>query len=58
MGAVELRHKLIEKFSQFLQDDSKRLTLDVVFDSQNSMDTPSLVSEEHYKIVEERRRSR
>ncbi|CAI8217850.1 MAG: Uncharacterised protein [Formosa sp. Hel1_33_131] len=58
MGAVELRHKLIEKFSQFLQDDSKRLTLDVVFDSLNSMDTPSLVSEEHYKIVEERRRSR
>ena len=58
MGVVELRHKLIEKFSQFLQDDSKRLTLDVVFDSLNSMDTPSLVSEEHYKIVEERRRSR
>ena len=58
MGAVVLRHKLIEKFSQFLQDDSKRLALDGVFDSLNSMDTPSLVSEEHYKIVEERRRSR
>jgi len=58
MGAVELRHKLIEKFSQFLQDDSKLLALDGVFDSLNSMDTPSLVSEEHYKIVEERRRFR
>lgn len=56
MGAVELRTKLIEKFSRFIEDDSKLLALDGIFDSLNTKDSPSLVSEIHYKIVEERRR--
>jgi len=56
MGAVELRNKLIEKFSQFIEDDSKLLALDGIFDSLNTKHSPSLVSEAHYKIVEERRR--
>ena len=56
MGAVELRSKLIEQFNLFIQDDSKLMALDGIFDSINTADTPSLVSEEHYKIVEERRR--
>jgi hypothetical protein len=54
MGAVELRKKLIEQFNVFIQDDSKLLALDGIFDSINTVDSPSLVSEEHYKIIEER----
>lgn len=56
MGALELREKLIEKFNIYIQDDSKLLALDGIFDSLNTKDSPSSVSEEHYKIVEERRR--
>ena len=56
MGAVELREKLIEKFNVYIQDDSKLLALDGIFDSLNTVDSPSVVSEAHYKIVEERRR--
>ena len=55
MGALELRSKLIEQFNLFLQDDSKLATLDGIFDSMNTIETPSLVSEEYYTIVEERR---
>jgi len=58
MGAIELREKLIEQFNLFIQDDSKLLALDGIFDSINSIDSASLVSEEHYKIVEERRDKR
>jgi hypothetical protein len=58
MGALELRNKLTEQFNLFIQDDSKLVALDGVFDSMNLVDSPSLVvSEEHYKIVEERRRN-
>ncbi|QMU65414.1 MAG: hypothetical protein GKR88_14725 [Flavobacteriaceae bacterium] len=56
MSTVELRNKIIEQFNQFIQDDSKLLALDGVFDSLTTTDSQSLVSEEHYKIVEERRR--
>ncbi len=56
MGALELRNKLTEQFNLFIQDDSKLVALDGVFDSMNVVDSPSSVSEEHYKIVEERRR--
>ncbi len=56
MGALELRSKLIEQFNLFIQDDSKLVALDGIFDSMNTIESPSLVSEEHYKIVEERRR--
>lgn len=56
MGAIKLREKLIEQFNLFIQDDSKLLALDGIFDSMMHTDAPSTVSEEHYKIVEERRR--
>jgi hypothetical protein len=56
MGAVELRNKLIEQFNVFIQDDSKLNALNGIFDAINTTEAPSLVSEEHYKIVEERRR--
>ena len=39
----------------FIQDDSKLATLDGVFDSMKAVDSPSIVSEEHYNRVEERR---
>ncbi len=55
MGAVELRNKLIESFNKIIQDDSKLLTLEGVFDSINTTDSPSLVSDSQYEIVEERR---
>ncbi len=57
MGALELREKLIEQFNLFIQDDSKLITLDGIFDSINTpRESPSIVPVEHYKIVEERRR--
>jgi hypothetical protein len=54
MESLELRIKLIEQFTLFIQDDSKIVALDGIFDSMNTFDSPSLVPEEHYKIVEER----
>ena len=57
MEELELRAKLIEQFNLFIQDDSKLIALDGVFDSINTAtQASSSVSEEHYKIVEERRR--
>jgi hypothetical protein len=57
MGALELREKLIEQFNLFIQDDAKLVALDGIFDSINtSSEAPSIIPEEHYKIVEERRR--
>jgi uncharacterized protein (DUF2235 family) len=56
MAAIELRNSLIERFNRIIKDDSKLVTLDGIFDSINIVESPSLVSEEHYKIVEERRR--
>jgi len=55
MGTLELRNKLIEQFNLFVQDDSKLAALDGVFDAMNVVDSQSLVSEEHYLIVEKRR---
>ena len=56
MSALELREKLIEQFNLFIQDDSKLFALDGIFDSMTtSTEVPSIVPEEHYKIVEERR---
>lgn len=56
MGAMELRNSLIERFNRIIKDDSKLLALDGIFDSMNVVESPSIVSDEHYKIVEERRR--
>lgn len=58
MDTIELRSKLIEQFNRFIQDDSKLMALNGIFDSINTVDSPSLVSEEHYQIVEERRQKR
>lgn len=58
MGALELRIKIIEQFNLMIQDDSKLVVLDGMFDSLNTIESPSLVSEEHYKIVEARRKKR
>ena len=56
MAAIELRNSIIERFNQIIQDDSKLMALDGIFDSMNAIESSSLVSEEHYKIVEERRK--
>ncbi|MGF1555445.1 addiction module protein [Paucihalobacter sp.] len=57
MGALELRKKLIQQFNVFIQDDSKLVALDGVFDSMNtSKEVPSIVPDDHYNIIEERRR--
>jgi hypothetical protein len=58
MGAVDLRNSLIARFNEIIKDDSKLMLLDGVLDSMNATDSESLVSEAHYKIVEERRRAR
>jgi len=57
MGALELREKLIEQFNLFIQDDSKLFALDGVFDAMNTAsEDVSIIPDEHYKIIEERRR--
>ncbi|QHI35189.1 hypothetical protein IMCC3317_05350 [Kordia antarctica] len=62
MGAIELRDKLIKQFEIFIQDESKLVTLDGVFDSMNvspsDSNTNSLIPEQHYKVVEVRRDKR
>ncbi len=55
MEVLELRKKLIEQFNLFLQDDSKLVTLNGIFDSMNAVDSSSLVPDSHYEIVEKRR---
>ena len=56
MGALDLRSNLIERFNRMIQDDTKLIALEGVFDSMNAFDSYSSVPEEHYKIVEERRK--
>lgn len=57
MKTLELRKKLIEQFDLLIQDDSKLMTLDGVFDAINSedVDYSSNISEAHYRVVKERR---
>lgn len=55
MGALELRNKLIEQFNEFIQDDSKLVSLEGVFDAMDNSESSSLVSDEHYDLVKERR---
>lgn len=57
MRALELRNKLIEQFNLIIQDDTKLETLDGIFDAMETVDSPSLISEVHYKIVEQRRQN-
>ena len=58
MEALELKDKLIKQFQIILQDESKLEVLDGIFDAMTTTSNDSLVSEEHYKIVEERREKR
>ena len=59
MEALELRHKLINQFQTFIEDDAKLEVLSGVFDALTTFNnTNSFVSEEHYKIVEERRQKK
>ena len=58
METLELRDKIINQFQLFIEDDSKLDVLNGIFDSMTNVDSNSLVSEEHYKIVEERRQKR
>lgn len=56
MESVKLRNKLIKQFNALIEDDSKLMYLDGVFDA---LETPeqksSQISDEHYNLVEERR---
>ena len=56
MESIELRNKLIEQFNTVIQDDSKLAILDGFFDAIINSNDASVVSEDHYKTVEERRR--
>lgn len=56
MGAIELRNNLIERFNRMIQDETKLITLEGVFDAMNAFESSSSIPEEHYKIVEERRK--
>ena len=55
MATLELRNSLIERFNRMIKDDSKLMVLDGIFDAMNAVELPSQVSEEHYRMVEERR---
>jgi len=55
MESIALRNKIINQFEEFITDDSKLDVLEGVFDAITGNESVgSLVSEEHYKIVEER----
>jgi len=55
METTALRNKIINQFQQFIEDDSKLNILDGIFDAMTTTNTiDSLVSEEHYKKVEDR----
>ncbi|AOW17222.1 hypothetical protein LPB03_06970 [Polaribacter vadi] len=55
MESIALRNKIINQFEEFITDDSKLVVLEGVFDAITGNESvDSLVSEEHYKIVEER----
>jgi hypothetical protein len=55
METLELRKKIIQDFSKFIQDDTKLEILEGVFDSINSENKTSIVPDLHYKIVAESR---
>ena len=56
MEGLKLRNKLIKQFNALIEDDSKLMFLDGVFDA---IETPeqktSQIPNEHYNLVEERR---
>ena len=54
MESIDLRKKLVEQFNSFIQDDSKLVVLDGIFDSMMTKDSHSVITEEQYNIVEKR----
>ena len=58
METLKLRNKIINQFQLFIKDDTKLDFLNGVFDSINITDSDSLISEKHYKIIEERRQKK
>ncbi|KAB8151713.1 hypothetical protein EZY14_017575 [Kordia sp. TARA_039_SRF] len=59
MGALELKEKLIKQFEIIIEDDTKLIILDGVFDAMiATTDTNSNVSDKQYAIIEERRKKR
>lgn len=55
MKTKEIRQKLIENFGKLIQDDSKLVVLEGIFDAILNEEKASLVSDNHYKKVEEAR---
>lgn len=50
MGALKLRNELIEQFNLFIQDDSKIMALDGIFDFISSNEIPFIVPEKTSKL--------
>jgi hypothetical protein len=55
METKAIRKKLISDFGKIIQDDSKILVLEGVFDAITNESSESVVPEAHYLIVEEAR---
>ena len=58
MESLDLRKKLVEQFNSFIQDDSKLVVLDGIFDSMMTKNSHSVITEEQYNIVEKRHEDR
>jgi hypothetical protein len=55
MKTKEIRQKLIENFGKLIQDDSKLVVLEGIFDAILNEEKASIVSDNHYQKVEEAR---
>ena len=55
MKTKEIRQKLIVNFGKLIQDDSNLFVLEGIFDAILNEEKASLVSDNHYQIVEEAR---
>lgn len=56
MESLDLKNKLKEQFLQILNDETKLSILDGIFDSLTTTFSSLKVSEEHYSLIEERRK--
>lgn len=52
---MELKSKLIDQFSLLIEDDSKLVILEGVFDSMLLAEEPSKIPDTHYDIIRDRR---
>jgi hypothetical protein len=55
MKTKEIRQKLIMNFGKLIQDDSKLVVLEGIFDAILNEEKASIVSDNHYQKVEEAR---